>query len=249
MYKGMYVAATGAVMRSNDLDNVANNLANVSTSGYKRSTVSSRSYPVMEGIATSPPTIYPDVRSMTYFGTASVDASPGIMQTTGNTLDFAINGSGYFSVDKNGQTLYTRNGAFSLDKDGFLVTGDGLKVLDSGNQPITIDPTEGTVSVSPDGNMYLVNPETKTNTLIAELKVSMVRNIKNVGTSLYTGTEEAATGFEVVQGGIERSNVNPVRELIGMIEASRQYEMAQKVISTFNELAQRSVTDIANTKV
>lgn len=249
MYKGMYVAATGAVMRSNEMDSVANNLANVSTSGYKRTTFSSRYYPILEGISGQPATVYPDARAMTYFGKFSMDVTPGVMQTTGNPLDFAINGDAFFAIEKKGQTFYTRNGGFGLDRDGYLVTGDGMKVLDKGNQPIVIDPTEGSVSVSPEGFIYLIDPDTNANTLVAELKVVKVNNPKNVGMSLYTGTEVDTVDYEVMQGGIERSNVNPVRELIGMIEASRQYEMAQKVIQTFNELAQRSVSDIASTKV
>jgi flagellar basal-body rod protein FlgG len=248
MYKGMYVAATGAVMRSNELDSVANNLANVSTSGYKRTTFSSRTYPILEGLAQQPQTIYPDARAMTFFGKASIDHSAGVMQTTGNAFDFAISGSGFFTVEKNGQLFYTRNGSFALDRDGTLVTPDGYRVLDRGNQPITIDTTEGKLSVSYDGNMYLINQDTNTNTLVGELKVSNLRNIQNAGGSLYTGTEEEATDFEVIQGSIERSNVNPVRELVGMIEASRQYELAQKVIQNFSDLAQRSVTDIASMK-
>lgn len=249
MYKGMYIAATGAVMRSNDMDNVANNLANVNTSGYKKTTFSSRYYPILEGIAQAQPTIYPDARAMTYFGTASVDATPGPLQSTGNVFDLAIRGEGYFAVEKGGQTFYTRSGAFSLNKDGVLVTGDGMKVLDRANQPISVDPTEGAVTVASDGNIYLVDIETKSNTPIAELKIVKVANVKHAGNSLYTGTEEDAIDFEVVQGGIERSNVNPVRELIGMIDAQRQYEMAQKIIQNFDALAQRAVTDIANTKV
>lgn len=251
MYKGMYVAATGAVMRSHEMDNVANNLANVSTSGFKRSTFSSRYYPIQEGIAQQQVTVYPDARAMTYFGSARVDTSPGVMQTTGNDLDVMIQGDGYFSVENNGRTFYTRNGSFGLDRNGFLVTGEGLKVLDRGNQPITIDPTEGRVTITPEGNVYLVNPQTQSNILVAELKVSRLNNPKHEGASLFSGNEVDAdiTTYEIVQGGIERSNVNPVRELIGMMEASRQYEMAQKVIQTFDDLAQRSVTDIANTRV
>jgi flagellar basal-body rod protein FlgG len=248
MYKGMYIAATGAVMRSYELDNVANNLANVSTSGYKRTTFSSRMYPLFEGLTSQPESSYPDARAMTFFGNAAIDNTVGSLQTTGNTFDLAISGSGFFTVEKNGQLFYTRNGSFTLDREGILMTSDGYRVLDRGNQPITIDTTDGKVSISYDGSIYLINLDRNTNTLVGELKITNLRNIKNAGGSLYTGTEEETTDYDVLQGSLERSNVNPVSELVSMIEASRQYELAQKVIQNFSDLAQRSVADIASMK-
>ncbi len=244
MYKGMYIAATGAIQRSNEMDNVANNLANVNTSGFKRTILSSRFYPALEGIQQAPPSVYPNARTMTSTGKFAIDSTAGAFQTTGNPLDFALSADAFFVVEKNGQQFYTRNGAFVLSRDGFLSTPDGYRVMDRGNQPVVIDNTEGTLSVSSDGNIYLLNVQQKSNTLIAELKVSKLSDIRHAGGSLFTGTETDAVDFEVSQGVLERSNVNPVNELVNMISALRQYEMSHKVIQNFNDLAQRAVTDI-----
>ncbi|HSW63256.1 MAG TPA: flagellar hook-basal body protein [Dissulfurispiraceae bacterium] len=244
MYKGMYVAATGAVQRSNEMDNVANNLANVNTTGFKRNMLSAASYQVLEGVQQAPATIYPNARTMTSTGKFAIDSTLGAFQTTGNSLDFALSADSFFVVEKNGKQFYTRNGAFVLDRDGFLSTPDGYRVLDRGNQPIVIDNTEGSISVSSDGNMYIINVQQKSNTLIAEMNVAKLSNSQHAGGSLFTGTAEDSAGYEVYQGVLERSNVNPVSELVSMIAALRQYEMSQKVIQNFSDLAQRTVADI-----
>jgi flagellar hook-basal body protein len=140
MYKGIYIAMTGAVLRSQELDSVANNLANASTVGYKKTSFSSRLYPLLEGISGKDQrAIYPDARAMTYFGTYNIDTSEGSIKATGNPLDLAVKGDGFFAVESKGQTYYTRNGSFSMNKDGFLVTGSGQKVLDTANKPIRIE--------------------------------------------------------------------------------------------------------------
>ena len=244
MYKGMYVAATGAVQRSAEMDNVANNLANVNTNGFKRNMLSSRFYPVLEEVQQAPPSVYPNARAMTSPGKFAVDGTPGAFQTTGNPLDLALSADAYFVVEKNGQQFYTRNGSFLLNRDGFLSTPDGYRVLDRGNQPVIIDNTEGTLSISADGSIYLINVQQRSNTLVAELKVARLSDIRHAGTALFTGTEREPGDYEVSQGVLERSNVNPVNELVNMITALRQYELSHKVIQNFSDLAQRTVTDI-----
>ena len=236
MFKGIYVAMSGAVLRSQELDGVANNLANLNTTGYKKTTFSSQLYPMLQDIPQKTEAVYPEARAMTYFGEYYIDKSEGNIKTTGNPLDLALKGDGFFAVESKGLTNYTRNGSFSMDRDGYLVTSDSAKVMDTGNKPVNI--RAGNVTVDANGN---VNAN---GNIVGKLKLVKLDNIQLVGGSLFSGTEAGDPRAEVVQGAIEMSNVNPVREMIGMISALRGYDTAQKVIQGFNDLSQRSVTEI-----
>ncbi|MBZ0155163.1 MAG: flagellar basal-body rod protein FlgF [Alphaproteobacteria bacterium] len=239
MHKGMYVAMSGATLRSRELDTIANNLANASTIGYKRESFSASSYSVVARDMQKAASLYPAARVMTIdSGKMFVDESPGIMKSTGNPLDLAISGNGFFAVEGQGRTLYTRNGVFSLDSEGYLVTAGGQKVLDTGDRPLRIN-DGGPVTVSPDGTVNSGNSP------VGKLKVVKVDTPRHVGSSLFSGKEAGDTDGEVLQGTLELSNVNPVIEMVSIIHAMREYEAAQRIIKNFDELASRTVTDIA----
>ncbi|MFO0752703.1 MAG: flagellar hook basal-body protein [Thermodesulfovibrionales bacterium] len=239
MHKGMYVATSGAVLRSLELDAIANNLANAGTIGYKRESFSARTYAVVARDVQRAASLYPDARTMTVdSGQMFVDRSPGIMKSTGNPLDLAISGDGFFAVEGQGQTLYTRNGVFSLDSEGYLVTTGGQKVLDTGDRPLRVSGSEP-VSVLPDGTVSAGGAS------VGKMKVVKVDAPLHVGSSLFSGKEAGEADGEVQQGTLELSNVNPVLEMVGIITALREYEAAQKAIKNFDELASRAVTDIA----
>jgi flagellar basal-body rod protein FlgG len=237
MYKGIYIAMTGAVLRRQELDSVANNLANVNTVGYKSTSFSSRLYPLLEGISQKQDSIYPDARAMTYYGAYHIDTSEGNIRTTGNPLDLAVKGDGFFAVESKGKTYYTRNGVFTKSRDGFLVTANGHRVLDTTNRPIGMDGES--INISPDGNIYV------NGNIAGKLKLVNLNNIQHVGDSLFSGNEIGASKGEILQGSIEMSNVNPIQELVGIINALRQYETARRVIKSFDDLSQRTVSEIA----
>lgn len=237
MYKGIYIAMTGAVLRKQELDSVANNLANVSTAGYKRTSFSSRLYPLLEGVPQEQKAVYPNARAMAYYGKYHIDTSEGNIKTTGNPLDLAIKGDGFFAIEGKDKTYYTRNGAFSMNKDGFLVTLSGQRVLDTANKPIRIEGKS--VNITPDGNIYV------NGNIAAKLKQVNLNNIEHTGGSLFSGNEAGASKGEIIQGSIEMSNVNPIREMVGIITALRQYETARKVMKSFEDISQKVVTEIA----
>ncbi|MFQ3574633.1 MAG: flagellar hook basal-body protein [Thermodesulfovibrionales bacterium] len=238
MFRGVYVAMTGAVLRSREMDIVTNNLANVNTTGFKRSSFSSRMYPVLEGIQEEQKVIYKDSRSMTTFTNYKIDTMQGAIKTTGNPLDLAISGEGFFTIEDNkGQRFYTRNGSFTRNKDGFLVTQSGNYVLDRGNQRINIEGNG--INISPDGNVYVGQ------NLVGQFKIAKVENIEHVSDSLFTGSEVGFAKGDIIQGALEMSNTNPIREMVGIITALKQYETAQKVIQSFDDLTKRAVSDIA----
>ncbi|WP_203471629.1 flagellar basal-body rod protein FlgF [Dissulfurispira thermophila] len=239
----MYIAMTGAVLRSQELDSVANNLANVNTVGYKKTSFSSRLYPLLEGISQKmQDVVYPDARAMTYFGSYNIDTSEGSIKTTGNPLDLAVKGEGFFAIEGKGKTYYTRNGSFSMDKDGYLVTGNGQRVLDTANKPIRIvgeNINTANINIAPDGNIYV------NGNILSKIKLVNLNNIEHIGDSLFFGNEVGVSKGEIMQGSIEMSNVNPIQEMVGIITALRQYETAQKVIKNFEDLSQRTVSEIA----
>src|SRR5208283_3679780 len=196
MYKGIYIAMTGAQLKYQELDNITQNLANANTTGYKKTSFSTRLYPLLEGIADKQNAVYPDARSMAVIGRSVVDTSAGSVIQTGNTLDMACVGDGFFAVQGTGNIYYTRNGNFSRSKEGYLVDASGQQVLDTDNKPISV--AGNTVQIAPDGTVYLDGSVTN------KLKVVKLdrATLHQVGNSLFSGTEAGASGADVVQGSI-----------------------------------------------
>ncbi|MEJ5226383.1 flagellar basal-body rod protein FlgF [Thermodesulfovibrio sp.] len=237
MYKGIYISMTGMAMRENELSAISNNLANINTTGYKRQSFASRLYPLLSGKPAEPRAIYQNARSQTFFGTQTIDTSQGVLRKTGNPFDLAIQGEGFFAVQRGDRIFYTREGAFTRDSENFLVTQAGLRVLDENNNPIVIDGTK--VEIGQDGNVYVDG------NLISKIKVVRIDGVRHVGSSLYEGREAGEATGKVLQGWLESSNVNPMNELVQMIQAIRNFEFAQRVTTNFDQLAQRAVSEIA----
>ena len=240
MYKGIYTAITGSNLKMMELDNIANNLANVSTNGFKRTSFSSRLYPIMEGLSQSSTATLPDARAMAWTGKYAIDSGQGTFQTTGNPLDTAISGEGFFVVDVNGQTNFTRDGSFAVNRDGFLTTSGGHNVIGISGKPVKIGKdvksapviaADGSVSV--DGN------------IVGRIKIVKITDVQYVADSLFTGKDAGPATAEIKQGSIEKSNVNPLRELVSMITAEREFQSIQQMIKSFDQLTERAVTEIA----
>jgi flagellar basal-body rod protein FlgF len=239
MDKGIYSAMTGAMLRMNELDNIAANVANVNTSGYKRTGFAARLYPLLEGISKPQSALYPEARSMTVQDKFTIDQSAGTLFTTGNPLDLGVHGDGFFVVEVKGQKNYTRNGSFSIDKEGFLVTGNGYKVMGSDDRPIVISrDTKSRLDIGTDGTI------TADGNTVGTIKLVNLADIRSISDSLYSGRVTGAAKGEIAQGTIERSNVNAIREMVNMITALREFQTIQQVIKTFDSLSQRTL-DIA----
>lgn len=237
MYKGIYITMTGMAMRANELDTISNNLANINTTGYKRQSFASRLYSLLSGRPADSKAIYQNARYQTYFGTQYSDLSQGVLRQTGNPLDLAIQSEGFFAVMKGNKVFYTRDGSFTRDSEGYLITKTGLKVLDENNNPLMIEGEK--VEVGRDGNIYVDG------NLVGKLKVVKLNNVRHIGQSLYDGSESGQADGQIFQGFIESSNVNPVSEMAYMIQAIRNFEFAQRATMNFDQLAQRAVSEIA----
>ncbi|MFY9233894.1 MAG: flagellar hook-basal body protein [Fimbriimonadaceae bacterium] len=237
MNRGIYATATGMIAGQKWLDVVANNLANVSTNGFKRDELAFSDAYVREmrlngGRGASIGSLGSGaalVAEYTIF-------EPGAIAATGNPLDVAIpSEKGLFAVETPQGIRYTRDGAFQLDQDRRLVTKQGHPVLDDGKNPIELP--KGELAIQTDGRIMAGGQE------VARLGVFDGTFTKSGG-GLFIGTAEAMEEPEVNPGALEGSNVNAIEAMIQMISVSRSFEMAQKSITQQDELTQRLIQSL-----
>lgn len=247
MSGGMYLAAAGALVQQMRLETLANNVANINTLGYKGEKsifrVSEDTQPPPVG--NTPDAIQPLSPYAPPFSTV-IDFTQGAIRQTGNPLDVAINGRGFFSVRTPDGVQYTRQGSFTLDADGVLVTPDGYPVLGEGGE---ISLEEGTVEIDMEGAVYVDGDE------VARLRITDFPNgdeLKKAGNGRFVAPDtanrvERLENTTVSQGFLENSNVNPVQAMTEMIETSRAFEAYQKVIQSADEATSKSINDVGKT--
>lgn len=219
------------------MDVTANNLANVATAGFKADALVFEEADNTVARAEDRPEDIRFVRDVVLMR----DMRQGPIAQTGNALDVAIEGDGFFMVQgANGETLYTRDGAFALTGDGQLVTGDGHAVLNSGGAPIVFDPQGEAPTIGRDGVIRIAGVEAGA---IGVAAFAAPGALLKVGDNLWDAQGQQSTPFEgvVVQGALEGSNVRPVLELTRLIEISRAYQSAARIVSGADELRQRAI--------
>ena len=258
MYTGFYTAVAGGMAQEKRLNILTNNLANATTAGFKvdqpvfqvvppSTVVGPVAVPGMDTpvimpvdpLAYQQPQKLPEVKTYT-------DFSQGPLRDTGNPLDLALEGKGFFVVEQAGQTFYTRQGTFSLNTEGMLVTQSGQLV--QGQQgPIQIRGAR--VDIDETGKVLVRGK------VVDQLQLVDVppANLEKVGESLFRAVGQNpqvqdASGVVVRQGAIELSNSQLVRLMGSVIQTSRAYEAYQKVIQIYDETAGRAVHDIASTR-
>jgi flagellar basal-body rod protein FlgG len=260
MFRALYTAASGMTAQQTNLDNIANNLSNSSTSGFRRRRLQFQDL-LYQNVVTpgSAATQQTTVSSglQVGLGTRAVATEilqeQGDLQTTGNSLDLAIQGSGFFQVQMpNGSTAYTRAGNFHLDSSGNVVTSDGNPLLPS----MTIPSTALSISVGTDGTVSVTLPNQTKAQQLGTIQLAMFPNsggLSSMGQNLYLAT--TASGDAVVgtpggtqglgtiqQGSLEQSNVNVVDEFVAMILAQRSYESNSRVVRAADEMMQQLST-------
>lgn len=253
MNQALFIAKTGLEAQDLRMSVIANNLANVNTTGFKRDQASFNDlmYQNVEqaGAASTQTTQLPSGVSVgtgvRVAGTEKVFTQGNITQT-GNALDLAIDGRGFFQVlQPDGTLAYTRDGSFQLNADGELVTARGQTV-----QPnITIPPDAQSVTIGEDGTVSVQLPGDPAPTQVGDIQLASFANpagLQAIGGNLFA--ETAASGAPqtgtpgldefggVLQGSLETSNVNTVEEMVSMIETQRAYEMNSKSISKADEM-------------
>lgn len=256
MIRSLWISKTGLDAEQTQLDVISNNLANVSTNGFKRSRAVFEDliYQTLRqpGAQSSQQTLLP---SGLQLGTGVRPVATekiftqGNLQQTGNPLDVAIQGNGFFQVLlPDGTTAYTRDGEFQVNNQGQLVTASGYPVQPS----ITIPPNTLSITIAGDGTVSVVQPGSTNSTQVGTLQLAGFMNpagLQNMGQNLYLETSASGTpaanapgsnGLGTLNAGyVETSNVNVVAELVDMIETQRAYQINSKAISTSDQMLQQ----------
>jgi flagellar basal-body rod protein FlgF len=235
------MAASGMRARMETLDMIANNLANTGTAGYKADREFYALYLSASAAAAEPPS----TARMPLVERAWTDHSQGVLTSTGNPLDLAITGKGFFTVDGAGERLYTRNGSFRLTAGGTLVTQDGKAVLDRNGKPIQLDPSVS-FQITADGTVH------QNGTEIAQLQVVDFRTPAALGKReagyfqlLDRAETPVAASGEIQQGYIEASNVGAAETAVRLVSVMRQFEMLQKAMALGGEMHRRALEEVA----
>lgn len=253
MIRSLFIARTGLDAQQTRMDVTANNLANVNTTGFKKSqpTFEDLTYQTIRqpGASSSQQTQIPtglQVGTGTRLVSTEKNFTQGSLQKTDNSLDIAIQGNGFLQVQMpDGTVAYTRDGSLKKDNQGQLVTSDGYLIT----PPITVPANASTISIGNDGVVSVTQPGSPAATQIGQIQLaSFVNNggLLSIGKNLYqetassgqpnTGAPNTNEFGSVLQGYIESSNVNVAEELINMIQTQRAYELNSKVISTSDQM-------------
>ena len=234
----IYTAMSGAKMLTQRQDSIANNLANATTTGFRAETTTFRAVPVN---GPGEPTRVASIET-----TTGADFRPGPISQTGNPLDVAINGQGFFAVQAtDGTEAYTRDGQFQLSAEGALQTRSGLAVVGEGG-PITIPPDHN-VLIARDGSISAI-PTTGRPNVVAVGRLKLVKpdesQLQRSGDGLFRlkggGEADPDPAVPVAAGAIEASNVNAVEALVGMIAVARQFETQMRLLQSADQNAREA---------
>ncbi len=238
MNRGIYVALSGTLAQARRLDALTNNLANVNTPGFKKDkAVFQIAMPSAEQPAMG------NIKDKVFVETSGIatDFSPAPQNQTGNPLDVAISGDGFFEVMTPQGTRYTRDGSFSRSKSGELVTGSGHKVMGEGG-PITIHGSD--VKIDKDGSVMVDGAA------VGRLKIVDVPKpyaLKKEMENLYVlpaSVQPVSSNVELRQGYVEGSNVSVIREMTSMIDVSRSYESYIKMMQAMDEATGKVISEV-----
>lgn len=227
MERGLYIAASGMVAEQMRQDQIANDLANASTPGYKADRVTQKSFADLLVSNSANGQFVGGLSTGVAADKMVTDTSPQGLRDTGEPLDLGIAGEGWFGVQTAQGTRYTRNGQFSASAGGTLVDGLGNAVLDKSGQPVKLN-ANGTVNAADVGVFALGADALKQ------------------GDNLFSGTAAGAASGTVRAGSLEGSAVDPARTMVDMIASFRAFEAGQKVIQTIDESLHKTASQVAS---
>lgn len=242
MNSGMYPAVSGSLAAMRRLDVISNNLANVNTPGYKKDKMS------FEGLLAgnvNPPAVPQGATADPIMQKENIyiDYSGGPINQSGNPLDLALDGDGFFAVTTPEGTAYTRQGNFRTSADGTLVTVDGYPVQGNGGSAIRIQGSR--VEIDTKGSVLVDGTEAGT---ISLLDFNKPYALTKVGSALFVSADPQATPqaskAQIQQGYLEGSNVESISEMVQMIETNRYFEACSKVIKGFDDIAAKAAGEL-----
>ena len=223
MISGNYGLIDGSLIQTLRFDTLSNNLANVNTNGFKKETLA-----FDEALS---------MKIMTY-----IDLSPGPVVNTGNKYDVALNGPGFFKIQTPAGIRYTRDGSFSLSRDGMLVNQNGDQVLGQ-NGPITL--SGGDLTIGRDGQISENGSPGDKLMIVDFIKPQFLRK-EGMNYCVYVGKEQdilTSEKADIQHQYIEKSNVNVTEEMIKMVDAFRAFESIQKAIQNADDITSKLVND------
>lgn len=240
-----FIAMSRQAAMRRQMDVIANNVANANTTGFKAERVLFSTYlEKMRHVER-----FPGSKEIAFAQDIGVfrNTDQGTLQTTDNPLNFAIQGDGYFVIETPDGDRYTRNGVFTIDADGQIVTDQGHPVLGEGGDPLIITEADATIDVARDGT---VNADTG---IVGRLQVVTFENqqaLRKVANGLYETEQEPepAENPDIQQGMIEQSNVVPVIELTRMIELLREFEGVNQMIERENERTLKAMDKLSGVR-
>ncbi|MEW5819976.1 MAG: flagellar basal-body rod protein FlgF [Cyanobacteriota bacterium] len=260
MIKGLYTAASGMVTLLNANDNLANNLANINTTGFKKGITLFKTFaPLLIDKMSSDPN-QKDVKGSRIgsisggcqLSSIAIDFEQGHIKKTDNDLDLALQGEGFFEVrTTSGETAYTRDGSFERDLEGYLVTREGNKLIGSDNKPIRIDEMYRKIKIGPDGTILEGDRLVGEPQVIGRIKLVEFENkqaLTRQGNNLYVDSGSAnpakSTACRVIQGAVEASNANVIDTMSKSIAGMRAYETLARVLDNTSKNLEKTVNQL-----
>ncbi len=257
MFEGLYNSASGMVTQAKIQEVIANNISKALVPGYKKLVAVNKTFnDELNSNVNDSKTERGKVGGVEIDDVYTI-FDQGQLKTTGNPLDIAIDGEGFFAIQANGQEYYTRNGKFSISSEGKLVTPEGHPVMgEHGEITISkggkINPAiVRKIIINPDGSIVVQGNNLKDNTTVGTLKIVKFENtdtLEPIGSSLFmagNNTEpQKADSFSVSQGYLEQSNVNILDEMVSMMINMRIYETNQKILKNMSDSFARGIGEI-----
>lgn len=239
-----YIALSRQMALWKQMDFVSNNMANMNTSGYKQDEAVFSTYMVKteggQGVAKDPLYFTEDYATFK-------DFTAGMISETGNTFDVAIKGDAFFAIGTDNGERYTKKGQFSLNADGQLITSDGDAVLSENNEPLFFAPGEKEITISENGDVSTENGVIGRLKLVSFqdnqklLKVAGTMYENTIGNDMILGDNNAV----VLQGALEKSNVNAISEMTKLVNLQRSYEHVQQMIDEEHDRLSNTISAFA----
>lgn len=247
MIKGIYTAASSMLTHQEKMNLISNNLANVSTSGYKKDEGIQESFPEMMISLLEKGKQNREIGSLgtgVHLQQTYTDFTQGSFISTGNKLDLAIEGDGFFVLQTPNGLRYTRNGNFTLNNNGQIVSNQGYPLMGE-EGPLQVIPGREII-ITENGQLFFDELQGG-RILVVDFPDS--NQLSKIGENLYSSDYEAeqqVQGYFIKQGFLENSNVNLVQEMVKMIEASRYYDINQKVITAYDGTLDKVVNSVGS---
>ncbi|MDX5367312.1 MAG: flagellar basal-body rod protein FlgF [Alphaproteobacteria bacterium] len=239
MENALLIGLSRQMAMTRDMATIANNIANVNTTAYKAETMMFEQFMKTDASELSPDKRITFVQDVGQYR----NMRDGALQTTGNPFDIAITGEGYFRVDTQDGVRFTRNGNFNLNNEGQLVTSAGDLVLTDAGAPIAFANDETGITIARDGT---ISTDQGLRGRLAVVTFENPQALKKTGDSLFETDQQEipAEDIRLVQGALEGSNVNPILEMTNMIEVSRAYASAQKIIDQADQMRRQAIQQL-----